>query len=316
MLKVEQLYYLYLVYRFGSIKLAAQSIPVTPSAVSTAIHKLEDDIGVNLMEHKYRSVELTDVAKEIAVVTEEIMDKMDKIEEIITKAKGEREILTDNKLNFYLSRGYYQGGLGKIFEFMEKIGFDANVPDISCGNEKYLEFVSQDKDAVLMNFFKEPAEELLDQYPEVEYFKVVSLRPSVYCSRDYPEIDEKIKEIAPQDVCKLPILLFTEGFDLAMPICEMLEQYGKLNIIGKYSNTNVMSVLLEKCKGVSVSAEVVPFFYTDSSENFLMRTIPIKTDMRLSIIICYNKAIDENKKEHLRKMEKHIISNFIANGLV
>ena len=29
-----------------------------------------------------------------------------------------------------------------------------------------------------------------------------------------------------------------------------------------------------------------------------MRTIPIKTDMRLSIIICYNKAIDENKKEH------------------
>ena len=54
-------------------------------------------------------MELTDVAKEIAVVTEEIMDKMDKIEEIITKAKGEREILTDNKLNFYLSRGYYQG---------------------------------------------------------------------------------------------------------------------------------------------------------------------------------------------------------------
>ena len=308
MLKLEQLYYLYLVYRFGSIKLAAQSIPVTPSAVSTAIRKLEDDIGVHLMEHKYRGVELTDVAKEIAVVTEEIMDKMDKIEEIITKAKGDGETLADNKLTFYLSRGYYQGGLSKVFEFLEKMGFDANVPDISGGNEKYLELVSQDKDAVLMNFFKEPAEELLDQYPEVEYCKILSLRPCVYCSRDYPGISEKIKEITPQDVCKLPILLFTEGFDLAMPICEMLEEYGKINIIGKYSNVTVMTALLEKCKGISVSAEIVPFFSMGSDDS-LMRVIPIKTDMRLSVVVCYNKEIGEHKKELLRKMAKHTLMN-------
>ena len=307
MLKVEQLYYLHLVYRFGSIKLAAQSVPVTPSAISTAIHKLEDDTGLHLMERNYRSVELTAVAKEIAVATEDILKAIDHIDAIITKAKSEMGKKTDNKLTLYLSRGYYQGGLSRIFEFMEKMGFDANVPDISCGNEKYLEFVSCDQDAVLMNFFQEPAEELLSQYPEVEYYKIVSLLPCVYCARNYPGIDEKIKEIAPQDVCKLPILLFTEGFDLAMPICEMLEENGKLNVIGKYSNITVMTALLEKCKGVSVSAEIVPFFSMNSSGDVLMRAIPIKTDMRLSVIICYNKKIDEEKKELLKKMAKHII---------
>lgn len=308
MLKVEQLYYLYLVYRFGSIKLAAQSIPVTPPAISTAIHKLEDEIGLVLMERNYRSVELTAVAKEIAIATEDIFKTIEHIEAIITKTKGEMKSKADNKLNFYLSRGYYQGGLSKIFEFLENMGFDANVPDISCGNEKYLEFVSQDKDAALINFFKEPAEDLLEQYPEVEYYKILSLRPCVYCSRDYPGISEKIKEITPQDVCKLPILLFTEGFDLAMPICEMLEEYGKINIIGKYSNVTVMTALLEKCKGISVSAEIVPFFSTGSDDS-LMRVIPIKTDMRLSVVICYNKKIGEHKKELLRKMAKHIIMN-------
>ena len=309
MLKVEQLYYLYLVYRLGSIKLAAQSIPVTPSAVSTAIHKLEDDIGVNLMEHKYRSVELTAVAKEIAIATEDIFKTIEHIEAIITKTKGEMKSKADNKLNFYLSRGYYQGGLSKIFEFLENMGFDANVPDISCGNEKYLEFVSQDKDAVLINFFKEPAEDLLEQYPEVEYYKILSLRPCVYCARNYSGIDEKIKEITPQDVCKLPILLFTEGFDLAMPICEMLEEYGELNLIGKYSNISVMTALLEKGKGVSVSTEIVPFFSINTSGGLLMKTIPIKTDMRLALMVCYNKRIDDNKKELLKKMAKHIVVN-------
>ncbi len=309
MLKVEQLYYLHLVYRFGSIKLAAQSIPVTPSAISTAIHKLEDEIGLVLMERNYRSVELTAVAKEIAIATEDIFKTIEHIEAIITKTKGEMKSKADNKLNFYLSRGYYQGGLSKIFEFLENMGFDANVPDISCGNEKYLEFVSQDKDAVLINFFKEPAEDLLEQYPEVEYYKILSLRPCVYCARNYSGIDEKIKEITPQDVCKLPILLFTEGFDLAMPICEMLEEYGELNLIGKYSNISVMTALLEKGKGVSVSTEIVPFFSINTSGGLLMKTIPIKTDMRLALMACYNKRIDDNKKELLKKMTKHIVVN-------
>lgn len=307
MLKIEQLYYLHLVNRFGSIKLAAQSIPVTSAAVSTALHKLEDEIGLPLLERTYRGVELTSAAKEIASATEGVLKEMDKIEEIIARLKGESEPVTDNKLNFYLSRGYYQGSLGKIFEFLEEMGFDANVPDISCGNEKYLELVSQDTDAALLNFFTEPAEDLLSQYPQVDYIKVATSRPCVFCSVNYPSIPSNMKEITPKEVCKLPILLFTEGYDLAMPICEMLEEHGKLNIVGKYSNVMVVSALLEKNKGISVSADIQPIFSTSSPEQSTMRDIPIKTDMRLSLILCYNKDISRKKYELLKKMAKNMV---------
>lgn len=41
MLKLEPLLYLNRVYRFNSIKLAAESIPISPSTISSALHKLE-----------------------------------------------------------------------------------------------------------------------------------------------------------------------------------------------------------------------------------------------------------------------------------
>lgn len=85
MLKFEQLYYLYLVHRFNSVKLAAESIPVTPSAVSTAIHKLEKEIGISLLERTYRGIELTEPACKIAEAFGKVVEQMENVQEIINE---------------------------------------------------------------------------------------------------------------------------------------------------------------------------------------------------------------------------------------
>lgn len=85
MLKFEQLYYLYLVHRFNSVKLAAESIPVTPSAVSAAIHKLEKEIGISLLERTYRGIELTEPACKIAEAFGKVVEQMENVQKSLSK---------------------------------------------------------------------------------------------------------------------------------------------------------------------------------------------------------------------------------------
>lgn len=312
MIKFEQLYYLYLVNHFNSIKLAAESIPVSPAAVSTAIHKLEKESELPLLNRTYRGIELTETAQKICSVMAKIVDNMDDIQKIVDDARHTEQDNSIPKINFYFSRGYYQGSLVVVIDFFEKFGIEINAPDVSYGNEKYLQFVNDDENAVLLNFFAEPADELLLEYPNVCYHRLSTSRPCIYCAEDYPNIPPEVKEITPQEVCKLPILLFQEGYDLAMPILEMVEAYGKLNIVGKYNNITVMSAMIAKNKGVSVVAQDWLCFGDPAitAADIGARIIPIKTNMRISIIVCYNKKLPPKTQNLLKKICKEVVSSY------
>ncbi|MBO5139943.1 MAG: hypothetical protein J6B76_04735, partial [Peptococcaceae bacterium] len=90
--------------------------------------------------------------------------------------------------------------------------------------------------------------------------------------------------ILPQEVIKLPILRFTEGYDIVFPILEKLENYGKLNIIKNVSSVQVLCALLEADIGIGISCE-------DSRKlpAGKLRHVPIKLDNRFSLVCCYNK---------------------------
>lgn len=309
MLKFEQLYYLYLVHRFNSVKIAAESIPVTPSAVSTAIHKLEKEIGISLLERTYRGIELTEPACKIAEAFGKVVEQMENVQKIIEQTNSKALDVQDKKhLTLYLSRGYYQGNLTDIFNMFEKFGIEVNVPDTSCGNERYLQFVNDDKNAVLLNFFTEPVDKILADYPNVRFIRIATSRPCVYCSKDYPLLSEDIKEITPKEVLKLPLLMFSEGYDLALPIFEMLETHGKPNIVGKYNNIAVLSAFLTKNKGVSVCSEnYLVFWQHIGSMEDNSRVIPIKTEMRISVLVCYNKKLSEEIQKILQTIAKETV---------
>lgn len=309
MLKFEQLYYLYLVHRFNSVKLAAESIPVTPSAVSTAIKKLEKETGITLLERTYRGIELTASARKIAEAINGVVEQMENVQEIIEEINQKSlNVKEKQRLNVYLSRGYYQGSLADVIDRFENCGFEVNVPDIACGNERYLQFVNDDKNSILLNFFTEPADELLVKYPNVRFLRIATSKPCVFCAKDYPYIAQEVKEITPREVCKLPILLFSDGYDLALSVLEMLEMHGKLNIVGRYNNIAVMSALMQKNKGISVASENYLLFKDrlEDIENY-SRVIPIKSEMRLSVVLAFNKSMPLESQKVLQKMAKEIV---------
>ena len=293
MLRLEQLNYLRMVVRFNSIKIAADALHVVPSTVSTALHKMEDELGIPLLVRTYRGIEVTEAAKEIAEKAEHIATSMREIDDIVYKYKKSGSPINekDNVFNIYLSRGYYQSSLDQIFAHCEELGIQVECPDVSRGNETYLSIVNEDENAVLINFFVEPFSGLLQEYPNVSYIRINTSRPAVVCSKNYPLIPSNKTELTIEEVLQLPHSMFTEGYDLAFPIYEMLEQYGKVNIVSKYSNVMVQTAMLALLKSVSVGSENGMLRTITGNLDHNMRVLPIRCDMKISLLACYNKKM-------------------------
>lgn len=145
MLKLESLLYLNQVYRFNSIKLAAESIPVSPSTISAALHKLEKEWDVPLLIRTYQGVELTDSAKRIAVASKNLFIEVENVENLIRMEQRQQYSLKDQDktLIVLLSRGLWQGSTGKLLAYFLEYSINVDFPDLSYNNERYLEMVDK-----------------------------------------------------------------------------------------------------------------------------------------------------------------------------
>jgi len=310
MLRLEQLEYLQAVARFNSVKLAAEALLVVPSTISTSLHKLEKETNVKILVRTHHGVELTEAAKEIATKAEEVFAALEEIDKIIEKHNehcGVENNKNNSAIKLYMSRGHYQSSLGRFFDLFERYGLQADCPDISRGNETYLDYVNAERETILLNYFVEPTRNLLDGYPNVDYMYLNSSRPCVICSKDSPLIEADKKELSVKEVLQLPFLMFNEGYDMALPIYEWLEERGPLNIVGKYSNITVLMAMMENGKGVSVGAEkeLLGTLETGAAQP-KFRLIPIKCDMRISLLLCFNRKLSLEKQKILRQIAKEI----------
>lgn len=302
MIKLESLLYLNQVYRFNSIKLAAESIPVSPSTISAALHKLEKEWDIPLLIRTYQGVELTDSAKRIAIASKNLFTEVENVENLIRMEQRQQYSLKerDKPLIVLLSRGLWQGSTEKLLTYFLKYNINVDFPDLSYGNERYLEMVDKNKMAILINWFAEPAEDLLDNYPHVKYIKHSVGKPCVIMAPNSKFVASEKKELTPKEALELPYFRFTEGYDHAFKIFEMLEEYGKVKIIGNISNIQVLWTMMKCDRGVSVGSS-----YKFKEEKDLWY-VPIRSELRFSFVLCYNEELPEGYVVLL----KHLLDKF------
>ena len=309
MLKLEALNYLYRVYQFNSIRLAAESIPVAPSTVSSALHKLEKEWGITLLERTYRGVELTEAAKAIALAARSLFLEADKVENLIKRERSKQSMLQQaaRPLTLLLCRGWWQGSSEVILPYLTAQHLDVSLPDYKLTNAQYLQMVEADPLTVLINFFVEPAEPLLENYPQVRWQKFSSSKPCIILSAESNWIAPDKKEILPKDAVKLPFLRFTEGYDQALPIFNLLAQYGELHIVADVSSVQVLTALLACNKGVSVGAKSNLLGNDQKNAALALRYVPLRTEVKLSLLLGYHEKLPEG---YLVLLE-HMLRQFV-----
>ncbi len=309
MLKLEALNYLYRVYQFNSIRLAAESVPVAPSTISSALHKLEKEWGILLLDRTYRGVELTEAAKTIALAARGLFLEADKVESLIKSERAKQSVLrqASRPLTLLLCRGWWQGSSEVILPYLTAKELDVSLPDYSLTNEAYLQMVAADPLTVLINFFMEPAEALLAHYPQIRWLKFSSSKPCIILAPESDWIAPEKKEILPKDAVKLPFLRFTEGYDQALPIFDLLSAYGELNIVADVSSVQVLTAMLACNKGVSVGAKGNIHWQGRENAALALRYVPLRTDVKLSLLLCYHEKLPEGYLAVL----KHMLQQFV-----
>ena len=305
MLKLEPLDYLYRVYRFNSVKLAAESIPVAPATISAALHKLEKEWGIPLLLRTYRGIELTESAKKIAIASETLFEEVGNIENLIRKEQEHQYILNEKNENLLLllPKGWRQTCAEFFMDFFLEKGIALEMPDINKNNEANLELIENNKMAVLLNHFAEPVKDQLEKYPNVRMIKVKTGKPCVILDSNSERLPLDKKEILPEEVCKLPLLRDIDGHDTVFEIFEFLEQFGDLNIVSNISSINILLSMLKYDKGVALGCNNNIKVGIKSR----VRYIPIRSNLRFSMMICYHKDLPEGYVATLERMAMTIM---------
>ena len=92
-MRIEQLVYITEIAKTGLITNASERLYVSASAMSQAISSLEDELGVRLFERSRTGLEQTEVGKQLIIIAQEILDR---IEEFKHKARGNSSEIEGN----------------------------------------------------------------------------------------------------------------------------------------------------------------------------------------------------------------------------
>ena len=94
-MQLEQLRYLILIHRLGSINKASEQVHLSQQALNTSMKKLEAEIGCPLFIYHARGVRLTDKGLRLVKTAEEVLAKMDDtLRELVrTLPETQREIV-------------------------------------------------------------------------------------------------------------------------------------------------------------------------------------------------------------------------------
>ncbi len=299
MLKLDALNYLYQTYRFGSIRLAAESIPVAPSTISASLHKLEKEWGIQLLDRTYRGIRFAPAGERIAAAAKDLLEKSDEIEAIINEERGGGEEAASNEpITVLLARAIWQTSTKSVLAALQKEKRRIQLPDFNFGNEKCLKRVNEEQGTMLISYFKEPFEYAMGKYENIGYRRLSSGKPYIIAAKDSTLIEKGTRELAPEEAAKLPFARFTEGYSNNLEVFEMLESYGKVNIVDNFSSIQVLFGEVGLDHAVTVGCGALGD--TEFFKHF--QYIPIRTDMQLTLVHCYNKASSKEDRETIRRV--------------
>ncbi len=300
MLKLDTLNYLYQTYQFGSVSLAAESLSVSPSTISSALHKLEKEWNVQLVDRTFRGVRLTEAGKTIAMGAKDLLDKSAELEKLIDDQREQRTDAPqeDSPITLLLARAIWQTSTQLVTTAMAGEKGRIFLPDYNHGNDWCLKRVNEEPSTFLIGFLKEPLEDIVQPYENVRYQRISSAKPCIITAKDSKLIPPGTEELSVKEALKLPYARFTEGYNNNLEVFEFLESHGKVNITQNYSNIRVLfgEVALDHAVTVGASYSTLPSF------GDIFQSIPLRTDMRLTLSFCYNKSSTEKDRETIRRV--------------
>ena len=288
-MRLEQLYYLVEIYQSKTISLAAERAHISQPALSAAISKLEDELGVHLLKRTNHGVSPTEIGETIIQKAKEIIESVEEIKQIAKsndlELNGNISIAVEPGVNItimpeVLTNFKYNHPKVNIFI---KVGESNNIlRDIQSGKADFGVILKTDeliqaKDVKLRELFVDELVLIVGKQSHISGKESITLKEAM----------------------SQPIVLYNTEYVTNCGISSILRKHGDLDVLFRVDNLEMLEkVLLHR----DCAAFIPRFMAEEYGRSNEIVTVPI-SDVPLDITI----AIIWSNRHHLSMVEKELI---------
>lgn len=242
-MNIDQLKYFVLISNLGSINKVSQQLFVSPQAISSAIKKLEDELGCSLfVRDGKKSLILSDHGKIFIRTAEDILQTLeiglDKIHSLQTNKNFSPNAITE-KLNIQISTVHSISIIPSVIELFSHQYPQISLTLIQQETPEVIESVSHGDTLGVYVSFDPPAyeEDILCRPITTDklYAVIVPTHPLA-----------KKKSISIKTILQYPLVILQSGNKYHNPLCSILEKYGDPHYYTITNNYHVYQDAIKK----------------------------------------------------------------------
>jgi len=283
-MRLEQLYYLCEIAKNRSISYTAELVHISQPALSSAIHKLEAELGVKLLNRLRQGVYLTEEGKIVVKTATEILASIKQLEQDLALSKDTNRN-PRGTLTLYTTQQLGNTILSEVLT-----NFHEKYPRISLNLKETnsLQVISNfQADNCCLSFIA-ISDDILKKYSKVhekgKNFIFEKLREGklyAVVGKEHPL--NKYKHVSLEEIINYPIIIVENG---CLPYVEMLKKYGDPNILVQSDIFASSSDFITKGFGVALASS----FFTISNTHFVF--IPISNNVKVSLGLVWREDYD------------------------
>lgn len=289
-MRFEQLTYLIAVHESKSISLAAERSHISQPALSSAISKLEDELGVVLLKRTNSGTYLTKIGEQIIVKAKVVLNTIDEIKSIAhgdsIELNGNISIAVEPSINITVLPEVlttFKNNHPKVNALL-KVGESNNIlRDVESGKANF---------GIILNT------EAFGKSKDVNYKELFSDELVIIAGNNF-DFGMETTTITLEKALSLPILLYNTEYLTDCGVSSVLQKYGDIKVSYRVDNLEMMEKILSQGKTIAF----VPQFMADEymKSNKLNKITISDTRLEVSVILIWL------NRHHLSMLEKEFI---------
>lgn len=255
-MRLEQLTYLIAVHESKSISLAAERSHISQPALSSAISKLEDELGVVLLKRTNAGAFLTEIGEQIIVIAQEVLNKVDEIKSVAhgdsIELNGNISIAVEPSINITVMPEIlttFKQNHPKVNALL-KVGESNNIlRDVQSGKADFGIILKTDA---------------FSSAKDVNYKELFSDQLVIISGLHCP-MTSNSDTMSLKKALSLPILLYNTEYVTNCGVSTVLQKYGEINVSYRVDNLEMMEKILSQGKTIAFVPQFMADEYVKSS---------------------------------------------------
>lgn len=281
-MRLEQLEYLCEIGKCNNMTKAAETLHVSQPSLSEAIKRLEDELGLQLLERYYNGVHLTDAGKDVVRTAEIIFHQLEQLQCRLQMRKVARQ---ENKESILLETTPFMGNT-YLFQFLQQskkvLDWDLKV-DTRDARET-ITFIKKKKVHAGLILMEDGMQKVLQEdYPELSFLLLKEGKLQVILRKEHPLNQYDIIPVA--EFLRYPFLFPKNG---CIPVRRMLSVYGSTEL---YEESNAYTIpglfSMEGMNTSLLSSVLVNYFkdYPFDNPELVAKTLEVPISANLYLVM-------------------------------